>query len=160
MGWPRTGALYTAVVGAVWIGMAGCGQEGDSGADRAAIQERLAGYMSAYTAGDGERACGAYSRSLRKRADARARDIGLEGCADVLKRVGPRIVRSVPDGDRRRLVRSVSDPRNVRVELDGDRATAGFAPRAGGLLPKRVVMRREDGDWKIDVLGARASSEE
>jgi hypothetical protein len=130
--------------------LAGCGGEAgpkqaaapDTAADRRAVAERTAAYLGAYVAGDGQQACA----QLRKPP---------KQCAATLSAVGPEIVRRLPPEQRRAFKLTVADPAAVRVELAGDRATAGLAPAADGKQPMRVALVRTGDRWLIEKLGVR-----
>ena len=111
-------------------------------ADRRAIQERTAAYLSAYVSGDGERAC---SHLRRPPSD----------CAEVLSAIGPEIVRRLPVEQRRAFKATVSDPAVVHIELDGDRATATLAPGVADGSPMRIALARAGDRWLIGKLGVR-----
>jgi len=137
--------------------LAGCGDEpGPSAAeDRRGVQQRTAGYLAAYLAGDGERACRQFTPELRRTSEKRAKAGGLS-CASALALVGPQLLEAVPADQRDAFRRRAADPREVKVELTGDRATAGFAPAGGGRVPMRVELARVGDRWLIDKLGTRA----
>ena len=137
--------------------LAGCGDEpGPSAAeDRRGVQQRTASYLGAYLAGDGERACRQFTPELRRTSDKRAKAGGLS-CASALALVGPKLLEAVPADQRDAFRRRASDPSEVKVELTGDRATAGFAPSGGGRVPMRVELARVGDRWLIDKLGMRA----
>ena len=130
------------------LALAGCGGD-ERGAeaptpaeDRRAVQERTATYLRAYVSGDGDGAC---AQLRRAPAD----------CAATLSAVGPAIVERLPREQRRAFRLAVSDPDIVRVELAGDRATAGFAPPARERAPMRIALVRVGDRWLIDRLGVR-----
>ncbi len=141
--------------------VAGCGGDekakpaaaDTAAADKRAISEHVAGYLRAYATGDGERACAALTPQLRERADRQATERGFDGCAEVLRRVGPKLLAAAGPGERDELLERVSDPAKIVVSVKGDTATAGVEPLRPGRTTSQVGLSRVDGRWLITELG-------
>ena len=127
-----------------------------SAADRRAIAEHVAGYLRAYASGDGERACAALTPELRERSDRLAAQRGFDGCPDVLRRVGPKLLDAPGPDERERLLARISDPSKVVVTLKGDTATAGVEPLRPGGATAQVGLSRRGDKWLIGELGLPA----
>jgi hypothetical protein len=127
-----------------------------SEADRRAIAEHVAGYLRAYASGDGERACAALTPELRERSDRLAAERGFDGCAEVLRRVGPKLLAAPGPDERDRLLARISDPSKVVVNLTGDTATAGIEPFRPGRDTSQVGLTRRGDRWLIAELGLPA----
>jgi len=150
-------ATLAAALGLLVAGC-GAGEEGaptGAAADRRAVQERTASYLRAYLSGDGAGACAQFTPAYRRDADRRLRAANST-CAKLLGEVGPGLVARLPADQRRATVARVTDPAKVRVELDGSRATAGFAAAGEGRVPARVELERVGGRWLVSQLGTRA----
>lgn len=151
--------LATLALTTLLLAAAGCGSEPGPSApdDRQAVQKRTAAYLAAYLAGDGRRACRQFTPMLRRVSDKRAKAARLN-CASALALVGPRLLEALPADQRDAFRRRAADPKQVRVELAGDRATAGFAPSGAGRVPMRLELARVGDRWLIDKLGTRAQA--
>jgi hypothetical protein len=132
--------------------LAGCGGDDAAaparaapGADRAAVQARVAAYLRDYAAGDGMRACAHFTPALRTRLDTAAATSGDGTCEAAFGALGPALVAALPAG----FADELADPGAVQVALDGDRALATLSGAGGNRL--RVV--RAGDDWLIDALG-------
>jgi len=130
------------------------GRDG-AAADRRAVQERTATYLRAYLGGDGPVACAQLSPALRRSVDARAKAAGGT-CATALGAIGPKLLATLPAEQREAFTASVTDAAEIRVELDGDAALAGFAPAGEGRVPARLKLERSGDRWLIAELGAQA----
>jgi hypothetical protein len=130
--------------------VAGCGErEREPAADREAVQERVAAYVGAMLAGDGERACAQLAPAYRDEAERRARASGVGGCAEAIAFYGETVSGTIPKG----FAKQATDPANVRVTLKGDVAEAALRLPGGHVSIKRTSLRRVGSDWLIDALG-------
>jgi hypothetical protein len=148
---------HHALVVVLLAAVAGCGGEAERArpaaepeADRRAIAEHVSGYLRAYATGDGARACAGLTPALRGRSAS-----GLS-CAELLRRVGPKLLTAVGPGEREALLDRVSDPANIVVTVTGDVATAGVEPLRPGRSTSRVRLSRQGGRWLISELGLPA----
>lgn len=130
-----------------------CGEQEPAGPDpaedRAAIQERVAAYVGAMLKSDGERACAQFTPRYRHDAETRARESGLEGCADAIAFYGDSVSTLVTAD----VARKVAEPAAVRVTLKGNAAVAAVKVPGGDLSVKRTTLRRVGPRWLIDSLG-------
>jgi len=116
----------------------------------------VASYTRDYLGGAGEAACDAYTPGFRQSAERRARSSGWSSCAEILGTLGPQLPSLLPADKRREALARISDPRLVKVELEGERARAGFDPRTAGRLAQRVALEKVEGTWRISALGVKA----
>jgi len=146
--------LLAALVGAL-TACGGGAPAANPQVDRETIQGRLAAYTRALATGDGEAACAAYTPALRASFDRRAAAGGLGACPAALRVAGQNLVRALPKRRRNEILSALIDPGSVRVDLRGDRATAGYDPREVGSATQQVAVERVEGLWKISALGVR-----
>ena len=128
---PRTALLPLLLAAAA---APGCGGDGaDRAADRTAVMATVQRLYDAMVGRDGKRVCKELSRAARRQVTG--------GSRAACERVFTRFWASFANAVARR-------PRILRVELDGDRATAvvtfGDAGRA------RLPLTRSEDGWKLD----------
>jgi hypothetical protein len=153
---PRVSLVAVCAVLLAGCAGAAANERAAAGDERRAVQERTIAYLTAYLGGDGEQACAQLLPAYRARMDARARAEGFAGCADVLGQVGPALFAELPEEDRELARRDYLRPDRVRVELAGDRATAGYTAAASGRIITRIALVRSTAGWRIERLGVRS----
>lgn len=141
-------ASVPAVLAALCL-VAGCGGDDDGGGDsggggstgsgqEAEVRQALLDYADALAADDPDAACGHLSE---KAQDEAAEEIpGASSCES-----GHRIVLETVGERRGEMAKQLEDA-GLEVEIDGDTAEMS-SPKAPG---KKIKMRREGGEWKID----------
>ena len=136
----------TVVLGA----LTACGDSGASDADR--VRETTLTYIGQLLHGDHD-ACGLLTAAGRRQLEGRGRLFDLAGCEEVVDAVATQY-----DDDARRAVK---DLRIGKVSVSGGRATvrdqdidvpAGLEGQME-INDAPTVLRRENGDWKIEDLG-------
>jgi FAD/FMN-containing dehydrogenase len=129
--------------------IAGCGGDDDGGGDsggggstgsteEAEVRQALVDYADALGANDPAAAC----EQLTEKAQAEAAETipGASSCES-----GHRIVLETV-GERREDVAKQLEEVGLEVEVDGDTAEMSSSKAPG----KKIKMRREGGEWKVD----------
>jgi hypothetical protein len=121
----------------VCASLVGCGAS-----EEERVAEALESYPHALAAGDGREACAAFTREGRRSYPC-----------DELERIASEMT----PAQRRRSEAAEA----VRIEVDGDRATAYL--RYGDCIVTTsgsVLVRDDAGDWRIERMGASANHEQ